>query len=50
MRDDKRRFAFAAMALLWFFVFPWAEPLLPFDDVQVSRAALARRRLRQPAS
>ena len=23
---------------------------LPFDDVQVSRAALARRRLRQPAS
>jgi hypothetical protein len=22
-------------ALLWFFVFPWAEPLLPFDDVQV---------------
>ncbi|NUT21156.1 MAG: hypothetical protein HOV77_18450 [Hamadaea sp.] len=22
-------------ALLWFFAFPWAEPLLPFDDVQV---------------
>ncbi|MGH3737329.1 MAG: hypothetical protein ACRDT6_17195 [Micromonosporaceae bacterium] len=21
--------------LLWFYVFPWAEPLLPFDDVQV---------------
>jgi hypothetical protein len=25
----------AAAALLWFYVFPWAEPLLPFDDVQV---------------
>ncbi|SDY21083.1 hypothetical protein SAMN05444365_1011062 [Micromonospora pattaloongensis] len=24
-------------ALLWFFVFPWAEPLLPFDDVQVTQ-------------
>jgi hypothetical protein len=24
-----------AGALLWFYVFPWAEPLLPFDDVQV---------------
>ena len=23
------------VALLWFFAFPWAEPLLPFDDVQV---------------
>ena len=23
-------------ALLWYVVFPWAEPLLPFDDVQVS--------------
>lgn len=22
-------------ALLWFVVFPWAEPILPFDDVQV---------------
>jgi hypothetical protein len=22
-------------ALLWYFVFPWATPLLPFDDVQV---------------
>jgi hypothetical protein len=21
---------------LWFWVFPWAEPLLPFDDVQVT--------------
>ena len=21
-------------ALLWYVVFPWAEPLLPFDDVQ----------------
>lgn len=21
--------------LLWFKVFPWAEPLLPFDDVTV---------------
>ncbi|MFY1635274.1 hypothetical protein ACN27F_18700 [Solwaraspora sp. WMMB335] len=25
-----------AVALLWFVVFPWAEPLLPFDDVQVT--------------
>ncbi|MDG4762958.1 hypothetical protein O7632_02350 [Solwaraspora sp. WMMD406] len=24
-----------AVALLWFVVFPWAEPLLPFDDSQV---------------
>ncbi|HCT77794.1 MAG TPA: hypothetical protein DGT23_14625 [Micromonosporaceae bacterium] len=23
------------VALLWFIVFPWAEPILPFDDVQV---------------
>ena len=23
-------------ALLWYVVFPWAEPLLPFDDVQVT--------------
>ena len=23
------------LALLWFVIFPWAEPLLPFDDVQV---------------
>ncbi|MEO3746790.1 hypothetical protein [Plantactinospora sp. B5E13] len=23
------------LALLWYVVFPWAEPLLPFDDVQV---------------
>ncbi len=23
------------VALLWFVVFPWAEPILPFDDVQV---------------
>ncbi len=22
-------------ALLWYVIFPWAEPLLPFDDVQV---------------
>ncbi|HEX8627780.1 MAG TPA: hypothetical protein VF755_06385, partial [Catenuloplanes sp.] len=21
----------------WFIVFPWAEPLLPFDDVQVTQ-------------
>jgi hypothetical protein len=26
----------AAAALLWYVVFPWAEPLLPFDDVQVT--------------
>ena len=25
-----------AVAVLWYFVFPWAEPLLPFDDVQVT--------------
>ena len=25
----------ATGALLWYVVFPWAEPLLPFDDVQV---------------
>jgi hypothetical protein len=25
----------AVVALLWFVIFPWAEPLLPFDDVQV---------------
>ncbi len=23
------------VALLWFVVFPWVEPILPFDDVQV---------------
>jgi hypothetical protein len=27
----------AAVALLWYVVFPWAEPLLPFDDVQVTQ-------------
>ncbi|MFC7546274.1 hypothetical protein [Plantactinospora sp. GCM10030261] len=26
-----------AVSLLWFVIFPWAEPLLPFDDVQVSQ-------------
>jgi hypothetical protein len=31
--------ASAAVALLWFVVFPWAEPLLPFDDVQVTQDA-----------
>ncbi|HEX2773783.1 MAG TPA: hypothetical protein VHN18_15305 [Micromonosporaceae bacterium] len=31
--------ATAAVALLWFVVFPWAEPLLPFDDVQVTQEA-----------
>ncbi len=25
----------AAVALLWYWIFPAAEPLLPFDDVQV---------------
>jgi hypothetical protein len=29
--------ATAAVALLWLVVFPWAEPLLPFDDVQVTQ-------------
>ena len=27
----------ATGALLWFVIFPWAEPLLPFDDVQVTQ-------------
>ena len=27
--------AVGVVALLWFLAFPWAEPLLPFDDVQV---------------
>jgi hypothetical protein len=26
-----------AAALLWYVVFPWAQPLLPFDDVQVTQ-------------
>ncbi len=26
----------AAVAMLWFVVFPWAEPLLPFYDSQVT--------------
>jgi hypothetical protein len=25
----------ATVALLWYVIFPWATPLLPFDDVQV---------------
>jgi hypothetical protein len=25
----------ATTALLWYVIFPWATPLLPFDDVQV---------------
>ncbi|MER7333252.1 MULTISPECIES: hypothetical protein [unclassified Micromonospora] len=29
--------ASAMVALLWYVVFPWAEPLLPFDDVQVTQ-------------
>ncbi|MFC5925536.1 hypothetical protein [Micromonospora vulcania] len=27
----------ATVALLWYVAFPWAEPLLPFDDVQVTQ-------------
>jgi hypothetical protein len=27
----------AAVAILWYWVFPAAEPLLPFDDVQVTQ-------------
>jgi hypothetical protein len=27
--------AVAVGTLLWYLVFPWATPLLPFDDVQV---------------
>jgi hypothetical protein len=27
----------AVGALLWYVAFPWAEPLLPFDDVQVTQ-------------
>jgi hypothetical protein len=26
------------VALLWFVIFPWAEPLLPFGDVTVDQA------------
>jgi hypothetical protein len=29
--------AVATASLLWYVVFPWAEPLLPFDDVQVTQ-------------
>jgi hypothetical protein len=29
----------AVGALLWYVIFPWAEPLLPFDDVQVGDPA-----------
>ncbi|MEU7609188.1 hypothetical protein [Micromonospora sp. NPDC049204] len=29
----------ATVALLWYVAFPWAEPLLPFDDVQVESPA-----------
>lgn len=29
------------VALLWYVIFPWAEPLLPFDDVQVESTAPA---------
>jgi hypothetical protein len=29
--------ATALVAVLWYVVFPWAEPLLPFDDVQVTQ-------------
>ncbi|BFU48076.1 hypothetical protein [Krasilnikovia sp. MM14-A1004] len=28
----------AVGVLLWYVVFPWATPLLPFDDVQVGTA------------
>ncbi len=27
----------AVVAILWFWIFPAAEPLLPFDDVQVGQ-------------
>ncbi|NUS74535.1 MAG: hypothetical protein HOQ05_14220 [Corynebacteriales bacterium] len=27
--------ALATIALLWFVIFPWAEPFLPFDDVNL---------------
>lgn len=30
----------SVVALLWFVVFPWAEPLLPFDDVQVTEGGV----------
>ena len=30
----------ATAALLWYVVFPWATPLLPFDDVQVGTEQL----------
>ncbi|MEV1289771.1 hypothetical protein [Micromonospora sp. NPDC049679] len=41
--------ATAFAALLWFVVFPWAEPLLPFDDVQVSQDSDAPGGLDGPA-
>ena len=32
--------ATVAGLLLWYVVFPWAEPLLPFDDVQVTEESV----------
>ena len=31
----------AAVALLFFVVFPWVEPRLPFNDVTVDKGSLA---------
>jgi hypothetical protein len=31
---------FGVAALLWFVIFPWAEPLLPFGDVTVGGDAV----------
>lgn len=37
----------AALALLFFVVFPWAEPRLPFNDVTVEQESAAP--LREPS-
>ncbi|MEV0455620.1 hypothetical protein [Catellatospora methionotrophica] len=37
-------------ALLWYVIFPWAEPLLPFDDVQVGDPDSGYSQLDEPAA
>ncbi|MBV1853294.1 hypothetical protein [Catellatospora tritici] len=36
-------------ALLWYVIFPWAEPLLPFDDVQVGDPESGYSQVEDPA-
>src|SRR3954453_14341948 len=38
----------AVVAVLWFWIFPLAEPLLPFDDVQVTAGWAGRIPVDQP--